>query len=253
MIGFSVVSVLMGVFIQDTFKIATSDDHIMLRQEEREMKTHTRNMEKLFGWMDISGDGTVDLDEFEALLDEHTGDPAVRKWLAAMGFHVDDVSSIFKLIDDGDGSLSAEELICGAKRLKGDARSLDLMTLISEHRGTRELLLQALGDLRELRSSSRRTSAGPPDLATSGVPAAPASASDVGSISVSANAESETADRGTIRSTGTRIYCGDCAELKEHRDLCWVPAQGSVVVPRLESRAAPDALCRRAVDDAQVL
>merc|ERR1719191_1989783 len=34
-IGFSVVSVITGVFIQETFKVATSDDTLMLIQKNR--------------------------------------------------------------------------------------------------------------------------------------------------------------------------------------------------------------------------
>merc|ERR1719379_2527428 len=41
-IGFSVVSVITGVFIQETFKVATTDDRIMLMQKERAVKTHTK-------------------------------------------------------------------------------------------------------------------------------------------------------------------------------------------------------------------
>merc|ERR1711983_67735 len=37
-IGFSVVSVITGVFIQETFKVATTDDRIMVMSRERATK-----------------------------------------------------------------------------------------------------------------------------------------------------------------------------------------------------------------------
>merc|ERR1719229_54353 len=39
-IGFSVVSVINAVFVQETFKVATSDDRIMLMLKQRARKTH---------------------------------------------------------------------------------------------------------------------------------------------------------------------------------------------------------------------
>merc|ERR1719502_1995877 len=63
-IGFSVVSVIMGVFIQETFKVSTTDDHIMMIQKERDIKTHTRKMRALLEHADASGDGQLDPEEF---------------------------------------------------------------------------------------------------------------------------------------------------------------------------------------------
>merc|ERR1719375_2099379 len=41
-VGFSVISVIMAVFMQETFKVAQSDDQILVNQKERLIKTHTR-------------------------------------------------------------------------------------------------------------------------------------------------------------------------------------------------------------------
>merc|ERR1719198_2910248 len=76
LIGFSVVSVITGVFIQETFKVATTNDEIMIIQRERAMKSHMAKMTALFEHADRSGDGELNLDEFQALLE----DEGVRKW-----------------------------------------------------------------------------------------------------------------------------------------------------------------------------
>merc|ERR1719408_1125333 len=54
LIGFSVVSVITGVFIQETFKVATSNDEIMIIQKERAMKNHLKKMTALFEHADES-------------------------------------------------------------------------------------------------------------------------------------------------------------------------------------------------------
>merc|ERR1719336_3582280 len=47
-IGFSMVSVITGVFIQETFKVAAQDDKIMMRHKERASRVHRDKMERLF-------------------------------------------------------------------------------------------------------------------------------------------------------------------------------------------------------------
>merc|ERR1712046_362523 len=49
-LGFSVVAVINGVFIQETFKVANTDDRIMLLQKERAIRVHTKKMTGLFDY-----------------------------------------------------------------------------------------------------------------------------------------------------------------------------------------------------------
>lgn len=128
-IGFSVLAVMNGVFMQETFKVATSNDEIMILTRERAIKLHTDKMQALFEHLDDNADGSVSLDEFQACID----DPAVRKWLSAMELEVRDVDSVFRLLDtEGTHRISAEDLVVGVSRLKGQARSIDLATLIQD-------------------------------------------------------------------------------------------------------------------------
>merc|ERR1740121_3011380 len=48
-IGFSMVSVINGVFIQETFKVAAQDDFVMMRHKEAANRNHRKKMEALFG------------------------------------------------------------------------------------------------------------------------------------------------------------------------------------------------------------
>lgn len=143
-IGFSVVSVITGVFIQETFKVATTDDQIMLLQKDRAVKMHSQKMDKLFKLADENGDGLLDQEEFEAV----TTDPVVRKWLSAMELQVEDAGHLFVLIDDGDKRLSASELVRGAAKMKGPARSIDLLTLDYHFREANQLVRDELADIR---------------------------------------------------------------------------------------------------------
>ncbi|CAJ1339825.1 unnamed protein product, partial [Effrenium voratum] len=59
-------------------------------------------------------------------------DPRFRLWLAALDLQSSDAENLFTLLDDGDGSISYQEFIGGARRLKGTAQSIDLVTLMRE-------------------------------------------------------------------------------------------------------------------------
>merc|ERR1719195_140337 len=74
-IGFSVVSVITGVFIQETFKVATSDDQIMMNTKTRTMREHEKKMSEFFKHADADGSGELDLEEFLEVM----GDPNIKK------------------------------------------------------------------------------------------------------------------------------------------------------------------------------
>jgi len=143
-IGFSVVTVISGVFIQETFKVATTDDKIMLMQKERSAKTHRRKMMSLFEHADADLDGSLTIEEFNRVVN----DPQVKTWLSSMGLDVDDVDTLFRLIDDGDEQLTASELIDGVAKLQGSARSIDLVLLLHEHRECKKLVQHLCDTLR---------------------------------------------------------------------------------------------------------
>jgi hypothetical protein len=128
-IGFAVIGVINGVFIQETFKVATTDDQLMIRQRQRVMKTTAHKMGRLFVAADESGDGKVDVEEFRATMQE----PDVQTWMASMDLNVEDAGMVFELLDaDGDGALTASELVEGVSRLMGDARNLDMLVLMRD-------------------------------------------------------------------------------------------------------------------------
>jgi len=93
-IGFAVVSIINGVFMQETFKVAGADDNIMVRRKREAMKAHGLKMKALFELLDQNIDGTVDFDEFQVIADSDIA----KTWLAAMDVEVDDFLAAVKEI-----------------------------------------------------------------------------------------------------------------------------------------------------------
>jgi len=134
--GFAVIGVINGIFIQETFKVAACDDTLMMMQTERALKRHAKKMQVFFDAADESLDGTVDLKEFRAILE----DPQVKMWLVAHELDASDGDSLFMLMDKGSHTLTVEDFVLGVSQLKGSARSIDLRKHMHQHQNQFELL-----------------------------------------------------------------------------------------------------------------
>eukprot|EP00930_Biecheleria_cincta_P039836 TRINITY_DN27340_c0_g2_i1.p1 TRINITY_DN27340_c0_g2~~TRINITY_DN27340_c0_g2_i1.p1 ORF type:complete len:571 (+),score=89.83 TRINITY_DN27340_c0_g2_i1:30-1715(+) len=128
-IGFAFVGVVNGVFIQEAFNVASTDDKIMVTHKKRLETTHYNKMNMFFRQADRSGDGAIDIDEFSDMLSNE----GVAVWLASQGLEPTDANLLFTMIDrDGDGNITLEELVKGVARLKGLSRSIDLVRVMEE-------------------------------------------------------------------------------------------------------------------------
>jgi len=125
-IGFAILGVINGVFIQETFKVASYDDHILLMQKKRAGQIHAQKMAAFFKVADTSDDGYIDQEEFRAVL----GNDQVRGWLAAQGLESSDADKLFMLLDRGDHVLSVQDVAEGMSKLKGTARSVDMALVL---------------------------------------------------------------------------------------------------------------------------
>ncbi|CAJ1339824.1 unnamed protein product, partial [Effrenium voratum] len=127
-VGFAVLKVITGIFIQQTMRVANEDDELLVLQKKRLVESHSKGVGALFHELDTDGSGALDREEFKRALQ----DPRFRLWLAALDLQSSDAENLFTLLDDGDGSISYQEFIGGARRLKGTAQSIDLVTLMRE-------------------------------------------------------------------------------------------------------------------------
>lgn len=127
-VGLSVFKVITGVFLHETFKVCSEDDELMIIQRKRNQQKYTAKMKKLFAKIDERGDGTLSWEEFDQVMrtDE------VRMWLGAMDLDTRHPDRLWRLLDDGDGSLTAPELVKGISHLKGPSKSADMHHLIRE-------------------------------------------------------------------------------------------------------------------------
>merc|ERR1719195_2325376 len=89
-------------------------------------------MRELFIEMDRDSSGTVSLDEIQSYLQ----DPRVQSYFQALGLDPNDTERLFKLIDhDDSGDVDVDEFLEGCLRLKGQARSVDVISLMHDLKG----------------------------------------------------------------------------------------------------------------------
>jgi len=145
-VGFAVIGIINGVFIQETFRVAAQDDFIMMHQKEAATRTHMKKMERLFKAGDTSGSGFLDKTTFLELIQN----VEVKTWLSSMGLEVGDADALFEFMDaDGDRTVNIHELVRGVNQLKGTARSLDLMICLSKQDEMYQALLDTFPEMRQ--------------------------------------------------------------------------------------------------------
>ncbi|CAK0894528.1 unnamed protein product [Prorocentrum cordatum] len=125
-LGFAAVGVVNAVFTQETFKVATLDDGVMVAQTRRRQRAHRQKMETLFKEADLNADGFITIDEWE----EICKDDWVQAWLGAQGIESHDTKGLFDLLASDDGTMTAEELVRGTEKLQGAAAMMGVIQRI---------------------------------------------------------------------------------------------------------------------------
>lgn len=88
-----------------------------------------KDVRKLFNLTDVDGSGDISFEEFELLIDD--GNITMSNLMASLGVECHGQGrAIFKLLDtDNSGQIDVKEFVSGCMRLRGNARSIDLIML----------------------------------------------------------------------------------------------------------------------------
>jgi len=127
MFCFAVLRVITAVFIAETQRAVSSDDEIAIMRKQRARDFYIQKLTEVFEELDINGDGSLSQDEFSVVF----SDPLIKTWLATLDVEVHQLEGMFRLLDDGDGRIAIEEFMQGVSRMKGAAKSIDLVTLLT--------------------------------------------------------------------------------------------------------------------------
>jgi hypothetical protein len=135
---FAITRIITAIFLKETLAVAANDAEVMLQERVKQKDKYVAKLRSIFRAVDTSGDGKASLDEFLVVIQN----PMVKVWLQLLELEVHDASALFRLLDNGDGEITYDEFITGVMRLKGQARSTDIVSVM--HSTDRTLNLVAL-------------------------------------------------------------------------------------------------------------
>lgn len=128
MFCFAVLRVITAVFISETNRVAASDDRVAMNKKREHKRVYLSKLEELFIELDDNLDKVVTWDEFYNMFE----DDVLKQFLASLEIDVSDLELLFRMLDDGDGEIRADEFIKGIGKCHGEARSLDLQVMSRE-------------------------------------------------------------------------------------------------------------------------
>lgn len=128
---FAIIRIITALFLKETLDSAASDALMQIEQKKQQGQQYRKKLCEVFENVDESGDGVLTRDEIEQSL----SNPILRKYLSVLGVDVHEVGVLFDLIDtDGSGNITAPEFCEGLVRMRGQARAIDVITLLHENR-----------------------------------------------------------------------------------------------------------------------
>jgi len=125
---FGAANVVTGIFVEIANHWARNDKASQEQEATEKRITSIRRLRELFDELDPGGHGTVTFESMhEALLDANG---RLVSSFHALDLEVTDVRTLFLLLDrDRKGFINVEEFLLGCFRLKGEAKTLDVMKL----------------------------------------------------------------------------------------------------------------------------
>lgn len=162
---FVLLNVITGVFCNSAIESAQRNPELIAHSLKKSRSAYLKRLSALFDAVDSRGDGCITLADFEELLE----DDMARAHFQALGLDVVDAWTLFKLVDaDGSGTISISEFVTGCEALRGDAKSIDVASVLYESRQNSKKLLQYVHRIEErlTASSSDELPALPRDAGT---------------------------------------------------------------------------------------
>lgn len=124
--SYGIMNVVVGIIVERTLASAKLNEERNQRNQEKERARVLHDLREIFEFADKDKSGTLTIDEFRSALRQ----PEVERKLKLIDLPVSDAEELFNVLDgDGSGELSVEEFIGGCIRLKGPAKSKDLLAV----------------------------------------------------------------------------------------------------------------------------
>jgi len=120
-----ILNVVTGIFV-DSAVCTRTEDEVVEHWREDQQRT-SEEVRKIFMAADLDMSGTMTLEELMAQLE----DPWVKAYFSGLDVDPNEARIIFTLMDmDQDGVIGIDEFVDGIMKLKGNAKSVDVMAMM---------------------------------------------------------------------------------------------------------------------------
>merc|ERR1719379_2318008 len=121
------MNIVIGVIVENTIHSAKQNEELMLRRANKETQRHLETLRRIFEDADEDGSGTMELDEFIAVLQK----PETISSFVVLDLPYDDPEGLFMILDEQNtGSLPIDSFVHSVMLLRGAASARDLMGLV---------------------------------------------------------------------------------------------------------------------------
>jgi len=123
---FGLLNLVVGVIVENTLASAKVNETKMKKKREKDRMRILNHLREFFEQSDEDGSGTLTIEEVQQAMK----DPEAMNKLKLIDLPLEDPHEIFALLDvDQSGELSIDEFISGCMRIKGNAKSKDLLAV----------------------------------------------------------------------------------------------------------------------------
>mmetsp|Transcript_84379 Transcript_84379/g.149013 ORF Transcript_84379/g.149013 Transcript_84379/m.149013 type:complete len:198 (-) Transcript_84379:105-698(-) len=120
------LNVLMGVFVDRASEISHLDRDLVIQSEMDRTDAFYVEMKKVFNEADTDSSGRITWEQFQNYLERED----VQAYFATLQIDMMETRELFRLLDTANaGSVTIDEFIFGCLRVKGLAKSLDLLRM----------------------------------------------------------------------------------------------------------------------------
>lgn len=141
-----VMNVVTGLFVDRAMDIQQQDRDTQVKEQIDQEDALVKDLRKIFHEADADSSGLLSWDEFN----KHLQEPRILATLASLDLDVSEAQSLFRILDySGSGEVNVDDFVWGFMRLKGNAKSADLCTLLYEHRQLKAKLADVFGCFNE--------------------------------------------------------------------------------------------------------
>ncbi|CAJ1330826.1 unnamed protein product, partial [Effrenium voratum] len=125
LVVFAALRLITALFVRSTLQVLAKDAGQAVLERLQQTAELQEKLVELFCDGDMDGDRALNLDEWRSLLSHKE----ILQYMSVLEVDVHDAETLFHLLDDGDGVLTFSEFCEGIPKIRGPARSLDIIAL----------------------------------------------------------------------------------------------------------------------------